>query len=233
MVDVEIISMLTPSVARVSNICAATPGLVFIPAPTTETRPMASSKLAPPASISTTILSTISMVRGELVARHGERDVGVTVGRHVLLDHVDVDVLVGERTEHLGRDAGAVGHAEDRDLRLRDVVGDARDDRRFHALLLVVHPGARLPREARTHVDGDAVVAGELDRAQREDAPAGGRHLEHLVVGQPVEPAGVGDDARVGGVDARRRRCRSRTRRPRARPPARPRWCRSRRGRAW
>src|SRR5207248_7540383 len=34
MVEVEIISMLTPSVASVSNICAATPGLVFIPAPT-------------------------------------------------------------------------------------------------------------------------------------------------------------------------------------------------------
>ena len=63
MVEVEIISMLTCSVARVSNICAATPGLVFMPAPTTDTRPMASSKLAPPASISTTILSTISIVR--------------------------------------------------------------------------------------------------------------------------------------------------------------------------
>ena len=41
--DVEIISMLTPSFASVSNIVAATPGWVFIPAPTSETRPMSSS----------------------------------------------------------------------------------------------------------------------------------------------------------------------------------------------
>ncbi len=39
-VDVEIISMLTLSAASVSNICAATPGFVFIPAPTSDTRPM-------------------------------------------------------------------------------------------------------------------------------------------------------------------------------------------------
>ena len=77
---------------------------------------------------------------GELVAGHGERDVGVAGGRDVLHDHVDVDVLVGERAEQPGGDAGPVGHAEDRDLRLRDVVGDARDDRRFHAWLLLVAP---------------------------------------------------------------------------------------------
>ena len=63
MVDVEIISMLTFSAARVSNICAATPGFVRIPAPTNDTRPMAASKLLPPASMSTTTLSTISLVR--------------------------------------------------------------------------------------------------------------------------------------------------------------------------
>ncbi len=43
MVDVEIISMLTSSAYRVSNICAATPGLVRMPAPTNETRPIPSS----------------------------------------------------------------------------------------------------------------------------------------------------------------------------------------------
>src|SRR5262249_59172046 len=63
MVDVEIISMLTFSAASVSNIWAATPGFVRIPAPTNDTRPISASKLAPPASISTTILSTISIVR--------------------------------------------------------------------------------------------------------------------------------------------------------------------------
>src|SRR5205807_5161699 len=40
MVDVLIISMLTPSAASTSNIFAAMPGCVFIPAPTRDTRPM-------------------------------------------------------------------------------------------------------------------------------------------------------------------------------------------------
>ena len=39
-VDVLIISMLIPSAANTSNIFAATPGLVFIPAPISETRPI-------------------------------------------------------------------------------------------------------------------------------------------------------------------------------------------------
>jgi hypothetical protein len=37
--------------------------------------------------------------------------------------------------------------------------------------------------EARTAVDDHAVVAGELDRAQLQNARTGCRHLEHLLVG--------------------------------------------------
>ena len=43
--DVEIISMLIPSPASVSNIVAVTPGWVFIPAPTTETCATSSSAI--------------------------------------------------------------------------------------------------------------------------------------------------------------------------------------------
>ena len=42
-VDVEIISMLTPSSASTRNIFAATPGDDFMPAPTSETLAMSSS----------------------------------------------------------------------------------------------------------------------------------------------------------------------------------------------
>ena len=41
--DVEIISMLTPSDASASNISAATPGWLFIPAPTSEILAMSPS----------------------------------------------------------------------------------------------------------------------------------------------------------------------------------------------
>ena len=40
MAEVEIISMLMPAAASVSNIVAATPGLDFMPAPTRLTRAM-------------------------------------------------------------------------------------------------------------------------------------------------------------------------------------------------
>src|SRR5262249_13619817 len=55
--DVEIISMLIPSRARTSNISAATPGWVFMPAPTSETRPISASWVTPAASRSSTIVS--------------------------------------------------------------------------------------------------------------------------------------------------------------------------------
>ena len=43
MADVEIISMLMPAAASVSNIVAATPGFDFMPAPTRLTRAMRAS----------------------------------------------------------------------------------------------------------------------------------------------------------------------------------------------
>src|SRR5262249_20121386 len=63
-VDVLIISMFTPSVASVSNILAAIPGWVFIPAPTSDTRPICSSVRKPLASVSTTIFSMHCDARG-------------------------------------------------------------------------------------------------------------------------------------------------------------------------
>src|SRR5690606_15214506 len=42
----------------------------------------------------------------DLGVGHGEGDVGGAVVGHVLDDHVDVDVAVGERAEHPGRDTG-------------------------------------------------------------------------------------------------------------------------------
>ena len=48
----------------------------------------------------------------------------------------------------------------------------------------------------------DAVAAGVLDAPQHEHLGAGRGQLEHLLVGDGVEPPGVRDDPRVGGEDA-------------------------------
>ena len=106
-----------------------------------------------------------------LVAGHRERDVGVALERRVLHDHVDVDVLVGQRPEQPAGDARPVGHAGQRHLGLVGVVGDGGDDRLLHGGLLggvgVEDERARLPREGGAHVQRDAVVAGVLDRPHR------------------------------------------------------------------
>ena len=76
------------------------------------------------------------------------------------------------------------------------------DDRLFEHVLLLDDPRALAVVERRADVDLDAVVTSVLDRAQREHARPARRQLEHLLVGDLRELARVGDDARVGAVDA-------------------------------
>ena len=76
------------------------------------------------------------------------------------------------------------------------------------------------------------MVARVLDRAQLQHLRARGRHLQHLLEGDDRQLARVGDDARVGAVDARDVGVDLADVGARARPRARPRSCRSRRGRA-
>ena len=103
-----------------------------------------------------------------------------------------------------------VGHADDGDLGLAAVVGDAGDDRLLHVFSLGLvldcglghHPGAFELAERRADVDRDVVAAGVLHAAQVQHLGAAGGQLQHLLVGDPVELARVRDDARVGGEDA-------------------------------
>src|SRR5664280_1787856 len=149
------------------------------------------------------------LVGGRDVLR-GDRagDVAVAALAGVLNDRVDVDVRGGEGAEHERRHSRAVGHAADHDLGFVGRVGDGPDDRLFE-LLVGVHRVASVcdPRafgvgEARPHVDGDAVLARVLDGAQGEHLRSRRGHLEHLVVGDAVDLAGLGHEARIGGVDA-------------------------------
>ena len=51
-------------------------------------------------------------------------------------------------------------------------------------------------------MNGNVVAARVLDAPQHQDLGTGGRHLEHLLERDGVQPAGVGHDAGVGGEDA-------------------------------
>ena len=100
-----------------------------------------------------------------------------------------------------GGHAGAVGHVVDRDLRLVGVQGDAADQHAFHVVVLL-DPGSLVLLERRADVQRHARPARHLDRAGLQHLRAGRRQLEHLVVGDAVDLARVGDDPRVGRVDA-------------------------------
>src|SRR5262249_11792892 len=63
--DVEIISMLIPSPASTSNMSAATPGCVFMPAPTSESLAIPSSMLNPTAPMSRASASSTASSRGK------------------------------------------------------------------------------------------------------------------------------------------------------------------------
>ena len=149
-----------------------------------------------------TIALSASSAAGRSSDRDGARDVGVTLFAGVLDDHVDVDVGCGEGGEDHGRDAGLVGHAAHGHPGFVGGVGDGSDDRALHGVIFLSHPGAVVVGEARAHVDGDVVLARVLDGAHGEHLRAGGGHLQHLVVGDVVDLAGLGDQAGVGGVDA-------------------------------
>ena len=142
----------------------------------------------------------------------GEREVGPAVVRDVLDDDVDVDVGVGDGSEdHVG-DPRLVGDAHQADLGLVAVEGDAGNDGLFHLdVFLEGDERSRagfladvdVPRrEARQHAQRHAVLAGELDRADLQHLRAEAGHLEHLLEADGREPPRIGDDARIGRVDA-------------------------------
>src|SRR5207342_3492925 len=145
---------------------------------------------------------------GQVGARDGEAQVGASVVRDVLHDHVDVDALGGDRLEDRGRDPGAVGDLVQGDLGLLDVQGDAADQRALEhpggtlLAFVFVDPGAGLVPQGVPNVDPDAVPPSVLHAPQLEDPRPGCGELEHLLVGDAVDPSGLGVGPRVGGEDA-------------------------------
>ena len=120
----------------------------------------------------------------------------------VLHDHVDVDVVFRQRTEECGGNAGAVGDPNQRDLGLVACIRDAADDLLFHDFSFVDHKRSRRVGKGRAHPEADPVVHGDFNRAGIQDLGALRGHLEHFLVGDPVELACPGDDTGIAGVDA-------------------------------
>ncbi|AKZ57048.1 putative Integrase [Streptomyces ambofaciens ATCC 23877] len=141
--------------------------------------------------------------------RQGEGDVRQAGGGrgHVLHDHVDVDLGVCDRAEDRGRLARLVRHTDDRDLGLRGVVRDTGDEGLLHLLFplldrLAADPRALESTEAGPDVDRDVVPAGVLHTAVEQHLGAGGRELQHVLEGDPVDLLRLLHHARVGGEHA-------------------------------
>ncbi len=179
---------------------AATPGCERIPAPTSETFPR--SEISSICRAPDHLLGALERAarRGHVVLRDGERELGRVVD-DVLEDRVDVHVLDRDRVEDRRRRSGPVGNVAEREDDLVLGVRHRGDDRLLEPFG-VLDPGSRVGGEGRPRVDAHILVPGDLDRAEHEHLRAGGGHLEHLLVRDAVELAGLGDDARVGREDA-------------------------------
>ena len=125
--------MLMPSSASASNMSAATPGCVCIPAPTSEILAMSASRRdTARADVARRAARARLFAPSQSALGTRERDVGVAAGETFCTIMSTLIADVGERAEDAGRDARPVGDALDRHLRLRRVVRDARDDRLLH-----------------------------------------------------------------------------------------------------
>ena len=127
---------------------------------------------------------------------------GSAVGRDVLDDHVDRDVLLGDPLEELRRDARLVVDADDVHPRLALVVGDAAHDDALQQRVFLGHHGPRGVVERASDVHRHAVLHRDLHAADLQDLGAQRRELEHLLVGDALDLPRRGADVRVGRVDA-------------------------------
>ena len=186
--EVETIDASIPASSSVANVFAATPGWLFMPAPTRLTLPRSSREV----QLDAERIERAGGV-GAILDRGGEDDLGVR-----LHDRVDVHGGLGERAEE-PRGRGALDAVDG----LLALVHDAGDQCLFeHLIVLLLDPRAISFFEGRTDVEPHIVTTRDLDRAGGHHACAGGRHLEHLVEADARQLAGVGHDPRVGGVDA-------------------------------
>ena len=102
-----------------------------------------------------------------------------------------------------GGDARPVGHADQRDLGLVAAIGDAADESAVPRSRPRPPPACPARRRSSTAPAARTpVLHRQLDRAGLQHLGAERGHLQHLLVGDLLELARLGNDARIGGVDA-------------------------------
>src|SRR5262249_10156208 len=174
--------MLMPSLDKVANMLAATPAWLRIPTPTIETLATRSSATTPSAPIAPTMSPMTRSARWRS-PRGRVKEMSVSPSRLMFCTIMSTTMFWAPRLPNpLGGGPGPVRGAQDGALPLGPVVGDPRDPRLFHAVVLPRHQRARVRLERRPHVDGHAVLLRELDGAGLQHLGAEARHLEHLVV---------------------------------------------------
>ena len=138
----------------------------------------------------------------ELALGNREREVRLAPVTHVLDDHVDIDAGLGEGVEQAPGDARPIRHRDDRDLGDVPIVGQATD------LVPLLHEWVLLDQrsggvlERAEDLDDDIVHPAQLDRPGLHHLGALVGQLEHFLVADDGQLAGVGHESRVRGVDA-------------------------------
>ena len=151
----------------------------------------------------------------EVSLRHGEGHVGIGVFAADILDnHVDVDVGSRQGPEDRGNSAGAVGHSGQDNLGFVLVGGDAGDQLAFHvqSFQFFVRDNHRTRQrirrrrifvdKGREHLHPHLFLHSKAHRARLQHLGANAGQFQHLFIGHVLELAGLGHDARVGGIDA-------------------------------
>ena len=137
----------------------------------------------------------------EVAERDRKGYVGEAILRGILHDHIDIDRMVGEGAEHRRRDARAVGDLLDGNLGLVAAVSQAADHPVLHDLILIDNKRSRRVVEARQDLEAHPMVHRQFDRARLQHPGALRCHLEHLFIGDLIQLARIGNDARIGRVD--------------------------------
>ena len=117
-------------------------------------------------------------------------------------DHVHDNGRLGEGGKNPGGGAGLIGDVGDNDLGLVLINGDAANDDFFHVGDFFFHDGSGVVVKGGADFENDVIFVCELNGTRLHDLGAGRGQLEHLVVGDFLEFAGVFHDSGIGGVNA-------------------------------
>jgi len=139
-----------------------------------------------------------------LLAGHGKGNVGLSVlDRHVLHNHVDVEIGIGQAAEQAGRHPRLVGHRGDSEFGLGGVWHHRADNRLFHIGLLLDNPRTRLPGERGTNMQSDLVSSGHFHRSHGGLGATHRGHFEQLIEADSRNLPGGRTHSGVGGENTR------------------------------